>query len=125
MYIPVYTTHKVFTYLSLYKTSSSCTRPFCIDIPTLSIVPLSGVVIWLLLLEPRAGKKTTGEDEDDDDDDASEESSKRSIPSRSEVFDQYTNGPDPPADDEDDDGDSTDEDEEQDLQKQVQRHEDV
>jgi len=76
-------------------------------------------------LQPGAGKKTTGEDEDDDDDDASEESSKRSIPSRSEVFDQYTNGPDPPADDEDDDGDSTDEDEEQELQKQVQRHEDV
>ena len=48
-YIPVYTAHKVFTYLSLYKTSSSCTRLFYIDIPTLLIVPFSEVVIRLLL----------------------------------------------------------------------------
>jgi hypothetical protein len=43
-------------------------------------------------LQP-AGKKTTGlKESDDDDDDKSEEGSKRSIPSRSGAFDQYTTG---------------------------------
>jgi len=72
-------------------------------------------------LQP-SGKKTTGLDDDEDndnDDDESEEGSKRSIPSRSGAFDQYTTGANQ-EDNEDDDGSTEDEEEEQRVKKVVQ-----
>jgi hypothetical protein len=78
-------------------------------------------------LQP-SGKKPTGLDDDEDndnDDDKSEEGSKRSIPSRSGAFDQYTTGADhEDNEDDEDDGGDTEEEEEQRV-KEAQRVEEV